>query len=100
MTEHNQFERAWAEAMARIWSHNDEDFKKKLIQNPREAFEELGAKIPEGVNVRVIENDAHTVNFVIPPKPKELEKLTDQDLSELYRACPGTVCSAACSGTE
>lgn len=92
MTESNKFERAWAEAVARIWTRGDMEFRRKMLEDPRAAFAELGAEIPEGVDLRVIERTAKNVYFVLPPRPEELEDISDQNLDELYRACPGTVC--------
>lgn len=92
MNQSNKFERAWAEAMARIWTKGDKDFRRKMLENPKAAFAELGAEIPEGVDVRVIEGTAKNVYFVLPPRPEELENISDKNLDELYRACPGTVC--------
>lgn len=92
MAEPNKFERAWAEAMTRIWTKGDVAFRRKMLEDPKAAFAELGAEIPEGVDIRVIERTSKNVYFVLPPKPDELTDLSDKNLDELYRACPGTVC--------
>ena len=88
----NNFERAWAEAVAKVWQESDQSFRMKLLSDPKSAFAELGAEIPSGVDVRVIESTLKQVYFVLPPKPEDLEDISDQNLDELYRACPGTVC--------
>lgn len=94
----NRFEQAWAEAVIRVWRQGDSAFKAKLLRDPKAAFKELGADIPHGINVKVIENTAGEVHFVLPPQPKELADITDQNLDELYRACPGTVCAVSGGG--
>jgi hypothetical protein len=94
----NRFEQAWAEAVVRVWQENDATFRTKLLSDPKAAFAELGAEIPHGIQVKVIENSANQVNFVLPPRPSALEEVTDQNLDELYRACPGTVCAVPGGG--
>jgi len=93
MAEMNRFEKAWATAVLRVWKECDEDFRRKLVKDPRAVFAELGAEIPAGVHVKIIENTPTHLHFVIPPKPEDLDAITDENLDELYRACPGTVCA-------
>jgi hypothetical protein len=88
----NRFEKVWAEAVSKVWNEGDAAFRHKLLTNPKAAFAELGAEIPEGVDLRVIESSRQNVYFVLPPKPEDLKDIEDQNLDELYRACPGTVC--------
>jgi hypothetical protein len=91
----NQFERAWAEAVARTWKEGNQEFRKQLLTDPKAVFAKLGAPIPAGIDVVVIENTAGKLHFVLPPKPAELSEISDSKLTELYRACPGTVCATA-----
>ena len=88
----NKFERAWAEAVAKVWQESDQTFRRKLLVDTRAAFAELGVEIPHGVEVQVIESTQKKMFFVLPPKPEELGEIADENLDELYRACPGTVC--------
>ncbi|HUM83045.1 MAG TPA: NHLP leader peptide family RiPP precursor [Lachnospiraceae bacterium] len=46
----------------------DSDFRKALIDNPRDTIEKMtGEKLPEGFNIKVIENDpAYNATFVLP----------------------------------
>lgn len=93
MEAENRFEAAWAELVSRIWSEQDPDARAELMRNPKAVFAELGADIPSDIEIVVIENSPTRLNFVLPPTPEELDKVSDQSLSELYRACPGTVCA-------
>jgi hypothetical protein len=92
----NRFERAWAEVVAKVWYEGDQGFRERLLRDPKSVFAELGASIPADVTLTVVENTRQQITFVVPPKPEELSGLRDEAMSELYRACPGTVC-AACS---
>jgi hypothetical protein len=49
-------------------SLEDDAFRQQLLADPRAAVEqELGAQLPSGVRVQVVEETADTVFLVIPP---------------------------------
>jgi hypothetical protein len=54
------------EALERIW--NDPEFKRKLLANPKPVLTELGLDIPAGTDIRIHENSAGEMNFVLPEK--------------------------------
>ena len=59
---------------------NDEAFRKELIANPKEIIEkEIGMKLPEAFNVKVLEEDAQSFYLVLPNK---VEPGTEDELSE------------------
>jgi hypothetical protein len=48
-------------------SLQDEDFRRRLLDDPKAAVEqELGKRLPEGVQVRVVEETAETIYLVLP----------------------------------
>ena len=48
-------------------SLQDEDFRRRLLDDPKAAVEqELGKRLPEGVEVRVVEETAETIYLVLP----------------------------------
>ena len=53
--------------IARAW--RDPAFKAKLVADPAAALKQAGMAIPAGVTVKVVENTATHVHFVLPPKP-------------------------------
>ena len=58
----------------------DENFRKLLLENPRAAIEnETGIKIPNTVNLKVVEEDTATFYLVLPPV---INPETDDELSE------------------
>lgn len=61
-------------------SATDEEFRKKLLENPNKALEELSGKpLPEGCKFKIIENDPnYTATFVLPDLLSE--ELSDNDL--------------------
>jgi hypothetical protein len=48
-------------------SLEDESFRQRLLENPKAAVEqELGTQLPEGAQVRVVEESADTIYLVLP----------------------------------
>ncbi len=64
-------------------SVEDEGFRRRLLEDPKGTVErELGSRLPEGVEVRAVEETADTVFLVIPPAAQAGEGggLSDQEL--------------------
>ena len=60
-------------------SLQDEDFRRRLIEDPKGAVEqELGTRLLEGVEVRVVEESADTIYLVLPS-----EELSEQELDSV-----------------
>jgi hypothetical protein len=48
-------------------SLQDEEFRQRLLEDPRAVVEqELGTRLPEGVQVRVVQESADTIYLVLP----------------------------------
>ena len=59
----------------------DDNFRKELLASPKEVIEkETGKKIPEGLKVKVIEEEPNSVTIVLPRKPSKYE--TKEELSD------------------
>ena len=65
-------------------SLQDEEFRQRLLENPKAAVEdELGTRLPEEVRVVAVEETADTIYLVLPfvsTDDKEAGELSDQDL--------------------
>ena len=49
----------------------DEGFRAKLLLHPRRAVSEhFGMSVPEGFDIRVVEDTADTTNLVLPPSAR------------------------------
>ncbi len=80
-------------------SVEDEDFRQKLIEDPKGTVEqELGTRLPEEVRVETVEETADTIYLVLPGTPTaggEGGELSDKDLESV--AGGGTWGDMACT---
>jgi hypothetical protein len=68
----------WVQIVAKAWA--DETFKNRLLSNPSAVFQEVGLEVPQGLQVRVVENTDQILHFTLPAKPREGE-LSDAELA-------------------
>lgn len=62
-------------------SLKDEEFRQRLLDDPKGILEqELGRRLPEGVQVRAMEASADTIYLVLPPPSAVGEELSDKEL--------------------
>jgi hypothetical protein len=64
-------------------SLKDDAFRRRLLEDPRAAVEEeLGTRLPEGVQVRAVEESADTIYLVLPGRSADVQggELSYQDL--------------------
>ena len=68
-------------------SMEDEDFRQRLLDDPKAVVEqELGSRLPEGVEVRAVEETKDTIYLVLPsasPLVGEGGEISEQELGEL-----------------
>jgi Nitrile hydratase, alpha chain len=67
--------------VAQAWQ--DDSFKEELINNPKSAFEQEGIPLPESIEIRVVEESANCLYFVLPMKPSGTEELSEADLESV-----------------
>ena len=73
----------------------DEEFRKELLNDPKKVIEKYADEpLPEGFNVKVIENDPkYAATFVLPPLASEV--LGDDELDAISGgACAANACAA------
>ncbi|HEX4608161.1 MAG TPA: NHLP leader peptide family RiPP precursor [Urbifossiella sp.] len=76
MTQLLSQERAWGQIVAQAWA--DEDFKARLLADPRGVLAEYGIDTPEGVDLEVVEDTDTVRHFILPPSPAG--DLADEEL--------------------
>jgi hypothetical protein len=67
-------------------SLEDEDFRQRLLDDPKAAVEqEMGSGLPESIEVRVVEESPQTIYLVLPSASPfvEGEELSDRELEEV-----------------
>lgn len=73
------------ELILKAWE--DEDFQKRLVEDPHAVIgEHLGQDIPGSVKINVHEDEPGEITLVVPVKPKmaeSSEELTEQDLDKV-----------------
>ena len=62
--------------IAKCWA--DERFKQNLLTDTRTTLTAEGVALPDGLEVRVLENTATVVHWILPRKPGDL---SDEDLN-------------------
>ncbi len=72
----NDQAKQYQQLIAKCWA--DEEFKKRLMANPREVLKQEGLEVPADISVQVVENTPTQMVLVVPPAPKEL---SDEQLS-------------------
>jgi hypothetical protein len=78
-------------------SLEDEAFRQRLLAEPKAAIEqELGSRLPESIEVRVVEESADTIYLVLPSRSADAQggELSDQELDAVAGGMP------ACGDTE
>ena len=86
----------WKEKEAKLIAKTLEDdkFRKSLLDEPKAALEKIGGKpLPEGLNVRVMEEEANTLTIVLPQKPAaagQEEELSDEALEKVSGGAVGS----------
>ena len=76
--------------IARSW--DDDDYKARLLSDPRAVLAEAGLDVPSGVEVTVSEQKPGTLHLMLPPKPAGEGTLDDKALE----AVSGGHCTCAC----
>ena len=61
-------QKKWALCVARAWA--DEDYKKRLLSDSAKALKDEGINLPEGINIKVVENTQSTIYMVLPAAPE------------------------------
>ena len=79
----------------------DEDFRQKLLDDPKATVEqELGAQLPKSVEVRVVEESAQSIYLVLPVQSVEFDtgELSDLDLGAVAGGDASTDSGSTCAG--
>ena len=74
------YNKKYGQIIAKAWS--EPLFKQRLLENPKSVSEEYGIPVPEGLELRVVENTPGVIHIVLPSKPAG-DLLTDEQLEAI-----------------
>ena len=81
----------WARLVAQVWA--DDRLKQRLLTSPAAVLKEFGATIPEGMEVRVVENTERVVHLTLPAKPLgDVTELTGSQLDNVVGGVTAVCC--------
>jgi hypothetical protein len=81
--------RKYGQVVAKAWA--DEAFKQRLLAEPATVLREQGIELPDGLDVRVVEN-TDTIAHLVLPKPPQGEL----SVTELDQVAGGSGCACTC----
>ena len=70
---------AIAELFAACWK--DEALKARFMSDPKAVLTERGIKVPDGIDLNVVENSDNTVHITMPKAPSGATELSDEELA-------------------
>ena len=74
---HEEHARRIAQIVSRAW--RDEVFRYRLLSDPARILRAEGVSVPQGVEVRILEDTDKVLHVVVPMKPSNQE-LSDEQL--------------------
>ena len=75
----NKPQKQMGRLIAKCWA--DEAFKQNLIKNPAAALKAAGIEVPEGVEIKVVENTDALVHVIVPTS--STGELSDDELDNV-----------------
>lgn len=70
---------ALAEVFAACWK--DDDLKARFIADPKAVLSEFGMTVPDGLDLKVVENTDDCVHITLPVSASEDHDVADSDLT-------------------
>ena len=67
MKKQHEIQQKWLEIISK--AIKNEDFKRKLLENPNLVLREEGLELPENIQAKIFEEDNNTRYLILPEKP-------------------------------
>jgi hypothetical protein len=83
---------AWPQVVGQAWA--DEEFRRRLLENPQRVLDELGVEIPAGHRVELLEDSQTQTFLVLPQKPANLDVVAAAHGRSLSTAIKADACTA------
>ncbi|MDC0429320.1 NHLP leader peptide family RiPP precursor [Phycisphaerales bacterium] len=85
-----------ATLFAACWK--DEALKARLMADPKAVLAEHGMDVPDGMDVKVVENADNCVHITMPAPPSGSNKLSDEEVSNAAGGCSIAHCGDVWTG--
>ncbi len=85
---------ALTDLFAACWK--DDALKARFMADPKAVLAERGIEMPDGMDVKVVENADNTVHITMPMAPNSHEALSMEELSNVAGGGAGTRSTAGC----
>jgi hypothetical protein len=87
-----------ASLFAACWK--DEALKARFMSDPKAVLAEYDMPVPEGMDVKVVENADNCVHITMPAPPNDSAELSDAELSGAAGGEAGGISCAGCPHTR
>ncbi len=78
----DESQKNYGKVVAKAWT--DDEFKVKLMSDPKAVFKENGVSVPEGMDVKIVENTPTLTHFTLPERSKAKGgELSDEQLDSV-----------------
>ena len=77
-----------AELFAACWK--DESLKARFMSDPKAVLAEYDIPVPDGIDVKVVQNTDDCVHITLPAPPAGHMELSDEELSNAAGGIPGS----------
>ena len=74
-----------AALFAACWK--DDALKQRFMSDPKQVLAEYGMDVPDGMDVKVVENADNCVHITMPAAPEGHQSLSDEELSAAAGGC-------------
>jgi hypothetical protein len=74
----------------------DEGFARQLRADPKAVIEREVGKLPEGIEIKVVEETPDTLYLVLPAHPSPGRQLSDEELERVAGGNTTNTCQGAC----
>lgn len=79
-------EKEWAKVIAKAWV--DEDFKAKLLADPKAVLKAEGIEFPENIKLNIAEAKEDELNLMLPPKPADVTGSVEEFQERMQALAP------------
>ena len=63
--------------------YKDTPYRGRVVREPRAVLAEFGTKVPEQREVKVLDSNVEVRYFIVPPRPKGTENMSEEQLAKL-----------------